>query len=386
MVDAGDDGELCNGNYLNEQSLQNITDASHESTGYRTFSPAQQTVHSVPINKSGNAVKLLIAARFNYSATYNSRFSQTFTCSSVSDSAHPPWPTIDIVRINGARTFPISICHEPRPSGYLNVFEYELTGNVRVGDVVRIRVPWPHLQGTSKYLLAYLNRSQPMVYIEINDTNKEPPEIMSTIPADEHTVSESPDYGSTYLSSDGGKTASPHTSVRDIEYTSMSTEPIPSSDHPGIIERTTHSEDIDTHSNGDDGDKNTDLTQAAAARINQQVALITSSLICVLVLIIAITVTVVIALVLIHRRRKNSNSFSPRSDALDNVYVHNEILPVGDQSMGNRQAESGERGGGPSASNDQQDVCELYVMLFVYYFYLGTITVFFTRLSDCPHN
>ena len=61
-------------------------------------------------------------------------------------------------------------CDEPKPSGYLNVFEYEL---IQARDVVHIQVPWPSSPETSKYLLAHLGASQPMVYIDITNTNSD---------------------------------------------------------------------------------------------------------------------------------------------------------------------------------------------------------------------
>ena len=108
----------------------------------------------VPLNESGNVLKFLIAAKYNYSASCSS-LPQNFTC-----SAHPLWPTITITRT----VFSVSTRAEPRPSGYLNVFEYDLKGiNVQVGDVVHIQLPRPPSPETSKYLLAYLGSSQSMV-------------------------------------------------------------------------------------------------------------------------------------------------------------------------------------------------------------------------------
>ena len=55
---------------------------------------------------------------------------------------------------------------EPRPTGYLNVFEYELlSGDVQSGDVVRILAQ----SYGQRYLLAYqTNLFQPQVYVNVS--------------------------------------------------------------------------------------------------------------------------------------------------------------------------------------------------------------------------
>ena len=81
------------------------------------------------------------------------------------------WPVLQIRRRNNTSGF-ISTSMtmlEPRPTGYLNVFEYEpLSVDIQPGDVVRIRIPESSGQ---RYLLAYLTEasvSKPMVHANIS--------------------------------------------------------------------------------------------------------------------------------------------------------------------------------------------------------------------------
>ena len=61
---------------------------------------------------------------------------------------------------------------EPRQSGYLNVFEYDMSTDIQVGDIiVQIRGS-PVME--SRYLLVYLNHngiSKPLLHISVSNRN-----------------------------------------------------------------------------------------------------------------------------------------------------------------------------------------------------------------------
>ena len=115
---------------------------------------------SIPLSVSGSSIKFIIAAKFNHNAPSG-------------------WPILKIRR-RGNVTAMTQL--EPRPTGYLNVFEYDtLSVDVQPEDVVGIRIPESSGQ---RYLLAYLSKpsvSKPMVHanISIDSTTVTTPESVT---------------------------------------------------------------------------------------------------------------------------------------------------------------------------------------------------------------
>ena len=76
---------------------------------------------------------------------------------------------------------------EPTPTGYLNVFEYNLSANINLGDQVCIQNLQPSTT-VSRYSLAYLrNPPKPLVHIEVMSNNNQfesttPPSIKTSTP------------------------------------------------------------------------------------------------------------------------------------------------------------------------------------------------------------
>lgn len=223
-------------------------------------------------------------------------------------SDYPPssWPVIEIWRNNGTNwTRLVPICQEPRPSGYLNVFEYEWSvADIQVGDVIRIKVP---LTSSSKYVPAFLGGSQPMMHIIISNST-------DRIANSETTTTESR-----------------ATSDSDITVFQI---------------LNTNSEHIRPQ--------------------NLPVIRIAGGVLGALILIIALAVALIIVFV-IYRWKKNTKQFSPttgtnvsantRSGALENVYIHDDDLPVGDQSESTGAAVGRQRHGAlQHPTTDQQEV------------------------------
>ena len=115
------------------------------------------TTQSMPLNETGRHIKFVIAAKFNHSAPSG-------------------WPVLQIrrsVSIDNVTTLVMTrLDLEPRPTGCLNVFEYELLpAEVQPRDVVHIRL---QSQGQQRYLLAYQTLSnpfQPQVYVNVSTNN-----------------------------------------------------------------------------------------------------------------------------------------------------------------------------------------------------------------------
>ena len=110
----------------------------------------------MPINESGLLVRLLIAAKFDHTISSG-------------------WPVLQIRRtLNGdssSHLTPLSTMKEPRPTGYLNVFEYvkqAMAFEVQHGDIVRVFWPPDTNPNERRYSLAYFRgSSNVMVSIEV---------------------------------------------------------------------------------------------------------------------------------------------------------------------------------------------------------------------------
>jgi hypothetical protein len=139
--------------FLKNESLQVIVDAPRDSSNSFNFTPA--TTQSMPIKESGLLVKFFIAAKFNHTISSG-------------------WPIIQIRRRTHTNNFSqvFSTAMEPRPTGYLNVFEYDVQKmefDIQHNDL--IRVFWP--QDTNilqRFSLAYFrarDSSNVMLSIEV---------------------------------------------------------------------------------------------------------------------------------------------------------------------------------------------------------------------------
>ena len=131
--------------FLNRESLDLIVDTPRDNTIFSSLSFTQNSIRSMPLSVSGNLIKFIIAAKFNHSDPSG-------------------WPVLQIRR-RGNVTAMTRL--EARPTGYLNVFEYETSPvDIQPGDVVRINNPESSGQ---RYLLAYLSElsvSTPLVYVK----------------------------------------------------------------------------------------------------------------------------------------------------------------------------------------------------------------------------
>ena len=138
--------------FLDRQSLTMIVDAPTDrdqliSTPLR-IAKRNYTIQSRLSFSGRHHIKLVIAAKFNHSTSSG-------------------WPVLQIikrVRNDSFNNITVMTELEPRPTGYLNVFEYEsLSADVQQGDVVRIV---PQSYGQQRYLLVYQTTPfQPQVYI-----------------------------------------------------------------------------------------------------------------------------------------------------------------------------------------------------------------------------
>ena len=136
-----------------------IVDAPRDNRIYNSFDFRVITIQSMPINKSGLLEKFFIAAKFDHTIPSG-------------------WPLIQIgrrIHINDSSYFSqvLSTTMEPRPTGYLNVFEYDLQNmafDVQNDDL--IQVFWLIDTNVSRrYSLAYFgDSSNVMLLIEINQT------------------------------------------------------------------------------------------------------------------------------------------------------------------------------------------------------------------------
>ena len=111
-------------------------------------------LQSMPLTESGHLVRFIIAAKFNHSVPSG-------------------WPTLQIKRRvnNGSHEAVATTTMEPRPTGYLNVFEYKMSAEIQPGDIVHVDIPEQDTESSrQRYLLAYVGEtSKPMVSIEVSN-------------------------------------------------------------------------------------------------------------------------------------------------------------------------------------------------------------------------
>ena len=155
--------------FLNEQSLTMIVDAQRDVYNEQSFSFPPEMPHlamSMPFTQSGPLRKLIIAATFDVSMPVG-------------------WPELQIIRnaSNGTAyintiafaTSTSNVTAEPKPTKYLNVYEYNLTTTnftIQSGDILNIS--W--LVG-NRFSLAYYNNGTspaiPMVSVVVGDCEPE---------------------------------------------------------------------------------------------------------------------------------------------------------------------------------------------------------------------
>jgi hypothetical protein len=155
--------------FLNEQSLRMIVEAPRNMYDIKSFSFPEISYlgMSMPVNhgQSGPLKKIVIAARFDI---------------------HVPvgWPELQIIRgaSNGTSNIALTTnTMEPKPTGYLNLYEYNLTAinfNTQIGDTLNISWYGSTLQPNQmRFSLAYYNNRTfpviPIVSIVVGDCDPE---------------------------------------------------------------------------------------------------------------------------------------------------------------------------------------------------------------------
>ena len=150
----------CAMGFLKKESLQVIADAPRDNRIYNSFDFRRTNIiQTMAISESGLLVKFFIAAQFDHTIPSG-------------------WPLLQIKRrihTNDSsylsRVF--STTMEPRPTGYLNVFEYDVQNmqfDIQYNDI--IQVYWQtDTDVLRRYSLAYFrDSSNVMLSIEINQT------------------------------------------------------------------------------------------------------------------------------------------------------------------------------------------------------------------------
>lgn len=154
---ADTSSESCVMGFLSKESLQLIVDAPRDDTIHNSFDYRQQNVLNVTINESGLPIKsVCIAAKFDHK----------IPCG---------WPVLKIRRtVNTTSPIIWGITKEPRPTGYLNVFEYDMKDIKVQRDVIHLYYSnCTCVRNGSRYSLAYFSGSSDvMISIEFyNDRN-----------------------------------------------------------------------------------------------------------------------------------------------------------------------------------------------------------------------
>ena len=158
-------GQQCAMGFLNKKSLRMIVNAPRDTYSSNSFSflgiPPMAMSMSMPLTQSGYLSKMVIAARF--------------------DVLMPGgWPELQIIRnaSSGTSNVVFNTSTEPKPTEYLNVYEYNLTAtnfSIEAGDVLNISWHGNEQEPDQiRFSLAYYNcktpRTQiPMVSIVVGD-------------------------------------------------------------------------------------------------------------------------------------------------------------------------------------------------------------------------
>ena len=149
--------------FLKKKSLYLIVDAPRNRNNISSLFDFTRVdnVQSVPINEPG-LLTLFIAARFSIMVTSG-------------------WPVLQIKRRNSSKSNSYNLVREfgtmmePKPTGYLNVYEYDLqniTFEVQRDDVISVHWPQDTNPFMKRYSLAYFKEtSNVMLAIEVQQSN-----------------------------------------------------------------------------------------------------------------------------------------------------------------------------------------------------------------------
>ena len=165
--------------FLKKKSLRVIVDAPRDSGISNSFDFRLTNIQSMPINESGLLAKFFIAAKFDHTSPSG-------------------WPVLQIRRrifTNDASYLsqPFSTTMEPRPTGYLNVFEYDVRNmafDFQHSDLIRVFWPQDTNVISRRYSLAYFrDTSNVMLSIEIGQTASTTPDDSISTPVPQTTTS-----------------------------------------------------------------------------------------------------------------------------------------------------------------------------------------------------
>ena len=139
--------------FLKEESLYIILHAFKDHRIHNNLHFRQENIQIISMNKSGLLAKFLIAAKYDHTIPSG-------------------WPALQIRRrVNlSYHVVQISTMKEPRPTGYLNVFEYDMLSEafeIQLGDAVRVY--WLHFwTNRTRYSLAYVGNYKMMVSVKLH--------------------------------------------------------------------------------------------------------------------------------------------------------------------------------------------------------------------------
>ena len=147
--------------------IVNVTSArsagAHPSVYLYSYTRIPQSATSMPLTQSGPLKKLIIAAEFDVTASAG-------------------WPVLQIIRNATNHTYVVFTTNtiEPKPTGYLNVYEYDVSNDtvqINVGDVLNISWRTNEEQSDrNRFSLACYNGTSskiPMVSIVVGDCDSD---------------------------------------------------------------------------------------------------------------------------------------------------------------------------------------------------------------------
>ena len=289
----------CTMGFLKKKSLQVIVDAPRDNRIFNAFNFSRvANVQSMPISESGSLVKFFVATKFDHTIPSG-------------------WPVLQIRRrihtIISSSYFRVvfSTTMEPRPTGYLNVFEYDVQNmafNVQHND--SIRVFWPRNTNVlRRYSLAYFrDSSNVMLSIEIgqtisttegDSTSTPEPQTMVTMEGTEITAKES-----TTEPKGEQDTTTMSSTDKNLDGTRSTTHSV-SSYESFISHKVTTVTTITTGTS----------VPETSTRAQTQAAIITGGVLCALAVIVLLVV-LVIAVFVVLQCRSHTKDFSPNTNDL----------------------------------------------------------------------
>ena len=156
-------GQQCAMGFLNEQSLKMIVSAQRDNYTSSSFSfSGPLMAMSMPFTQPGLFRKIFIAALFNATASAG-------------------WPRLQIIRRASNETPYVAFSthmKEPKPTGYLNVYEYNVSTQnfiIQTEDVLNISWYGQQNQTQDRFSLAYYSIPYPgipmiSVFVDTNVT------------------------------------------------------------------------------------------------------------------------------------------------------------------------------------------------------------------------